>query len=488
MSPFQHGEVFVTEDGAETDLDLGHYERFIDEDLNQFSNLTTGKVYWNVLNKERAGEYLGETVQVIPHITGEIKSFIYAVGKKTNADVVITEIRRHDRRHRIPAFPGGYPSGGRRGRAAHLPVPACDARAIHLGLGRSQNPSLPSTRSRNCAAWASSPISSSAALTVHWMRISRLKFRCSAMSHPTASLKTARCPSCIAHRSCWSAAICPISSAGNSASTRPAPDLGEWTGMLARMDARQGRVKIALVGKYVKLHDAYLSVAEALHHAGYEVGCFVDIDWVDSETINDQTVGQLLAGADGIILPGGFGARGIPGMLCAANYARVHSIPYFGICLGMQIAVMSYARSVLGWADANSAEFDPDTTHPVIALMDEQHEVTQKGGTMRLGAYPCRILPESVLSRAYAAYEVRERHRHRYEFNNTFRTQLETAGLRVTGVSPNGKLVEAVEIPTHPFYIGVQFHPEFKSRPNHAHPLFRAFVAAAERRNQNHAD
>ena len=209
---------------------------------------------------------------------------------------------------------------------------------------------------------------------------------------------------------------------------------------------------------------------------------------MDSEAITDDTAGQLLAGADGIILPGGFGSRGIEGMLCAANYARKHGIPYFGICLGMQIAVMSYARSVLGWQDAHSTEFDPDTAHPVIALMNEQQEVTQKGGTMRLGAYPCRILPDSILSHAYAAEEIQERHRHRYEFNSTFRDTLEQAGLRVTGVSPSGKLVEAVEIPDHPFYVGVQFHPEFKSRPNHAHPLFRAFIAAAERRNQNHAD
>lgn len=487
MSPFQHGEVFVTEDGAETDLDLGHYERFIDEDLNQFSNLTTGKVYWNVLNKERAGEYLGETVQVIPHITGEIKSFIYAVGKKTNADVVITEI------------------GGTTGDIESQPFLEA-IRQVAAEVGR-----------RNCLflhvtlvpfiSGSDEPKSKPTQHSVKELRgmgiqpdliICRVDRPLDEDIKAKISLFCNVAPDCVIEnrtvpelyraplmleRSHLSDIVCR--ELGIDA---PAPDLGEWTGMLARMDARQGRVKIALVGKYVKLHDAYLSVAEALHHAGYEVGCFVDIDWVDSETINDQTVGQLLAGADGVILPGGFGARGIPGMLCAANYARVHGIPYFGICLGMQIAVMSYARSVLGWADANSAEFDPDTTHPVIALMDEQHEVTQKGGTMRLGAYPCRILPESALSRAYAAYEVRERHRHRYEFNNTFRTQLETAGLRVTGVSPNGKLVEAVEIPTHPFYIGVQFHPEFKSRPNHAHPLFRAFVAAAERRNQNHAD
>ena len=487
MSPFQHGEVFVTEDGAETDLDLGHYERFIDEDLNQFSNLTTGKVYWNVLGKERAGEYLGETVQVIPHITGEIKSFIYGVGQKTGADVVITEI------------------GGTTGDIESQPFLEA-IRQVAAEVGR-----------RNCLflhvtlvpfiSGSDEPKSKPTQHSVKELRgmgiqpdliICRVDRPLDEDIKAKISLFCNVAPDCvIENRTVPELYRAPLMLERSHLSDIvcrelgldvPAPDLGEWTEMLARMDARDGRVKIALVGKYVKLHDAYLSVAEALHHAGYEVGCFVDIDWVDSEAITDDTAGQLLAGADGIILPGGFGSRGIEGMLCAANYARKHGIPYFGICLGMQIAVMSYARSVLGWQDAHSTEFDPDTAHPVIALMNEQQEVTQKGGTMRLGAYPCRVLPDSSLSHAYAAEEIQERHRHRYEFNSTFRDTLEQAGLRVTGVSPSGKLVEAVEIPDHPFYVGVQFHPEFKSRPNHAHPLFRAFIAAAERRNQNHAD
>lgn len=487
MSPFQHGEVFVTEDGVETDLDLGHYERFIDEDLNQFSNLTTGKVYWNVLNKERAGEYLGETVQVIPHITGEIKSFIYGVGQKTGADVVITEI------------------GGTTGDIESQPFLEA-IRQVAAEVGR-----------RNCLflhvtlvpfiSGSDEPKSKPTQHSVKELRgmgiqpdliICRVDRPLDEEIKAKISLFCNVAPDCvIENRTVPELYRAPLMLERSHLSDIvcrelgldvPAPDLGEWTEMLARMDARNGRVKIALVGKYVKLHDAYLSVAEALHHAGYEVGCFVDIDWVDSEAITDDTAGQLLAGADGIILPGGFGSRGIEGMLCAANYARKHGIPYFGICLGMQIAVMSYARSVLGWQDAHSTEFDPDTAHPVIALMNEQQEVTQKGGTMRLGAYPCRVLPDSILSHAYAAEEIQERHRHRYEFNSTFRDTLEQSGLRVTGVSPSGKLVEAVEIPDHPFYVGVQFHPEFKSRPNHAHPLFRAFIAAAERRNQNHAD
>lgn len=487
MNPYQHGEVFVTEDGAETDLDLGHYERFTDEDLTVDSSITSGKVYWSVLSREREGAFLGGTVQVIPHITGEIKERIYRVGRREEADVVITEI------------------GGTTGDIESQPFLEA-IRQVAAEVGR-----------RNCLflhvtlvpfiSGSDEPKSKPTQHSVKELRgmgiqpdliICRVDRPLDEEIKAKISLFCNVAPDCvIENRTVPELYRAPLMLERSHLSDIvcrelgldvPAPDLGEWTEMLARMDARNGRVKIALVGKYVKLHDAYLSVAEALHHAGYEVGCFVDIDWVDSEAITDDTAGQLLAGADGIILPGGFGSRGIEGMLCAANYARKHGIPYFGICLGMQIAVMSYARSVLGWQDAHSTEFDPDTAHPVIALMNEQQEVTQKGGTMRLGAYPCRILPDSILSHAYAAEEIQERHRHRYEFNSTFRDTLEQAGLRVTGVSPSGKLVEAVEIPDHPFYVGVQFHPEFKSRPNHAHPLFRAFIAAAERRNQNHAD
>lgn len=487
MNPYQHGEVFVTEDGAETDLDLGHYERFTDEDLTVDSSITSGKVYWSVLSREREGAFLGGTVQVIPHITGEIKERIYRVGRREEADVVITEI------------------GGTTGDIESQPFLEA-IRQVAAEVGR-----------RNCLflhvtlvpfiSGSDEPKSKPTQHSVKELRgmgiqpdliICRVDRPLDEDIKAKISLFCNVAPDCvIENRTVPELYRAPLMLERSHLSDIvcrelgldvPAPDLGEWTEMLARMDARNGRVKIALVGKYVKLHDAYLSVAEALHHAGYEVGCFVDIDWVDSEAITDDTAGRLLAGADGIILPGGFGSRGIEGMLCAANYARKHGIPYFGICLGMQIAVMSYARSVLGWQDAHSTEFDPDTAHPVIALMNEQQEVTQKGGTMRLGAYPCRVLPDSILSHAYAAEEIQERHRHRYEFNSTFRDTLEQAGLRVTGISPSGKLVEAVEIPDHPFYVGVQFHPEFKSRPNHAHPLFRAFIAAAERRNQNHAD
>ena len=260
--------------------------------------------------------------------------------------------------------------------------------------------------------------------------------------------------------------------------------MSEWYEMIDRIDNRKGTVKIALVGKYVRLHDAYLSVAEALQHAGFENGVKVDIDWVDSEEINDSTVDKLLSGSDGVILPGGFGQRGIEGMVCAANFCRVRNIPYFGICLGMQIAVISYARNVLHYADANSGEFAPESQHCVIDLMESQHGVSKKGGTMRLGAYPCQIRPGTRMAEAYQQEQISERHRHRYEFNNQFREEIEQAGMTISGTSPSGELVETVEIPGHPFYVGVQFHPEFKSRPNRAHPLFKAFIAASKKRSQ----
>ena len=483
MSPFQHGEVFVTEDGAETDLDLGHYERFIDEDLNRFSNLTTGKVYWNVLNKERAGEYLGETVQVIPHITGEIKSFIYSVGKKTNADVVITEI------------------GGTTGDIESQPFLEA-IRQVAAEVGR-----------RNCLflhvtlipyiTGSDEPKSKPTQHSVKELRgmgiqpdliicrtdqplddeiRAKISLFCNVRPDCVIENRTVpvlyRAPMML-EESHLSDIVCR-----ELALDVPEADLSDWLHMLARIDARQGHLKIALVGKYVKLHDAYLSVAEALQHAGYETGHFVDIEWVDAEELSDATVDKMLGSVDGIILPGGFGGRGVDGMICAANYARVQGVPYFGICLGMQIAVIAYARSVAGWPDANSSEFDPATAHPVIDLMESQQGVSKKGGTMRLGAYPCQIGPDTRLAQAYGCAAVSERHRHRYEFNNAFRQTLEQAGLAISGTSPSGELVETVELPDHPFYIGVQFHPEFKSRPNRAHPLFRAFLQAAAHRAQ----
>ena len=479
ISPFQHGEVYVTEDGAETDLDLGHYERFIDEDLNQFSNLTTGKVYWNVLNKERAGEYLGETVQVIPHITNEIKSFIYSVGDKAGADIVITEIGGTTGDIESQPFLEAI-------RQISVEVGRRSCLFIHVTLvpyisGSDEPKSKPTQHSvKELRGMGISPD----------MIVARVDRPMDAEIRHKISMFCSVPPDCVIENrtlpvlyeaplmleeSHFSDIVCRELSIAN-----PRGDLSDWRDMLERIENRRGHVKIALVGKYVRLHDAYLSVAEALRHGGYENGVFVDIDWVDSEEMNEANVDKYLSGADGMILPGGFGGRGIEGMLCAANYARVQGIPYFGICLGMQIAVISYARQVLGYEDANSSEFDPESAHCVIDLMESQQGVSRKGGTMRLGAYPCHVKQGTRLAEAYGVDDISERHRHRYEFNNAFREELEAAGLVVSGTSPSGALVETVELPNHPFYIGVQFHPEFKSRPNRAHPLFRAFIAAAK--------
>lgn len=484
MSPFQHGEVFVTDDGAETDLDLGHYERFIDENLNKFSNLTTGKVYWNVLNKERAGEYLGETVQVIPHITNEIKSFIYSVGQKTKADIVITEI------------------GGTTGDIESQPFLEA-IRQVASEVGR-----------RNCLfihvtlvpfiSGSDEPKSKPTQHSVKELRgigiqpdiiVARVdrplddeiknKIGLFCNIHPDSVIENRTLPvlyqaPLMLEESHFSDIVCRELAIG-----APKGDMSDWMNMLDRIASRSCHVKIALVGKYVKLHDAYLSVAEALQHGGYETGVFVDIDWVDSEELSDATADKLLSDCDGIIVPGGFGERGVDGMLCAASYARLHNIPYFGICLGMQIAVMAYARDIIGYADANSSEFDKECDHPVIDLMESQQGVSKKGGTMRLGAYPCKIRPDTQMSAAYGEELISERHRHRYEFNNLFRAEIEAHGMIISGTSPSGELVETVELPNSAFYVGVQFHPEFKSRPNRAHPLFKAFIGASIKRSQS---
>ncbi len=479
MSPYQHGEVFVTEDGSETDLDLGHYERFIDEDLNKFSNLTSGRVYWNVLSKERSGAYLGSTVQIIPHVTTEIKDAIYSLAKKTQADVVITEI------------------GGTTGDIESQPFLEA-IRQIGHEVGRT-----------NC-------------LFIHVTLVPYLKSSAEHKSKPTQhSVKELMAsgifPDIIVTRSdepleqsikekialfCNVKRDCVIENktvpvlyeaplmlrqeqldtivCRELNLTTKEPDLTEWESMLHTIKAAKKNVRIALVGKYIQLHDAYLSVMEALKHASWALGSQVHIDWIDSELVTEQSVRDLLAEADGILVPGGFGDRGIEGKILAARYAREHRIPYLGICLGMQIAVIEYARSVLGYADAHSSEFNPDSTHPVIALMPDQRGNIPKGGTMRLGTYPCVISDTSFMSKAYKGERIiAERHRHRYEFNNDFRRNLIDAGLVISGTSPDGSLVEAVELKDHPFFVGVQYHPEFKSRPNRPHPLFSLFIASS---------
>lgn len=478
MSPFQHGEVYVTEDGAETDLDLGHYERFIDENLNKFSNLTTGKVYSNVLEKERNGEYLGETVQVIPHITNEIKEFIYAVGKHSDADVVITEIGGTVGDIESQPFLEAI-------RQVSLEVGLENSLFIHVCLvpyikGSDEHKSKPAQHSAK-------------ELRSLGINPDILVLRCDEPLEESIFKKIAMF--CNVKTDCVIENItlpvlyeAPMMLEKNNFSdivcrelgiNLPAGDMSEWQEMLNRIKASEKQVKIALVGKYVQLHDAYLSVAEALRHAGYENGAVVDIKWVDSELITEYTVEELLGDCDGIIVPGGFGNRGVQGKINAARYAREHDVPYFGICLGMQTAVIEFARHKLGFTNANSSEFDKDTQYPVIDLMPDQQGNIPLGGTMRLGAYPCKIRKNTIMERAYGKPEVAERHRHRYEFNNTYRDVFEENGMIFTGTSPNGMLVEAVEIPANKFYIGVQYHPEFKSRPNKAHPIFREFIKAA---------
>lgn len=480
MSPYQHGEVYVTEDGTETDLDLGHYERFIDEDLNKYSNLTTGKVYWNVLNKERRGEYLGSTVQVIPHITNEIKEFVYRVGKKTDADVVITEI------------------GGTIGDIESQPFIEA-VRQISLETGRENSLFIHVTLVpflRGSDEHKSKPTQHSVKeLQGMGINPNIIVLRCDEPLEDAIFKKISLfCnvkPDCVIEnltlpnlyeaplmleRARFSEVVCR--ELGIEAAE---PDLTEWIQMVEQSKVRTKTVQIGLVGKYVGLHDAYLSVAEALRHAGYGHQAQVEIQWIDSEELTPDSYEEKLAGLDGILVPGGFGSRGIEGMILAAKYAREQGLAYFGICLGMQVAVIEYARNVAGIFNANSGEFDEQCTDKVIDFMPGQSGDIDKGGTLRLGAYPCDIGPGTTMAACYEKSFISERHRHRYEFNNEYRQLLQDKGLVISGTSPDGRLVETVELTERPFYVGVQYHPEFKSRPNHPHPLFRGFVGAAIR-------
>ena len=478
MSPYQHGEVFVTEDGAETDLDLGHYERFIDENLNRYSNLTSGKVYWNVLNKERRGEYLGSTVQVIPHITNEIKAFVYRVANETDADVVITEI------------------GGTIGDIESQPFLEA-VRQISLEVGRENSLFIHVTwvPYLHASGEHKSKPTQHSVKELQGMGITPdiIVLRCDEPLEQgifeKISLFCNVKPDCVIEnrtldslyeaplmleRSGFSGVVCR--ELGIAAMP---PDLVDWERLVLSIEQRDDKVTIALVGKYVQLHDAYLSVAEALAHAGYAVRTHVHILWMDSEELNEGNCKEKLGVADGILVPGGFGDRGIDGMILAARYARENGIPYLGICLGMQMAVVEFARHAAGIADACSGEFHEASAHRVIDFMPGQSEEIAKGGTLRLGSYPCQIVPGTLLERCYGTNAIRERHRHRYEFNNAYRDALTAAGLVISGLSPDGRLVETVELADHPFYLGVQYHPEFKSRPNRPHPVFRAFVDAA---------
>ena len=478
MSPYQHGEVFVTDDGAETDLDLGHYERFINENLNKYSNLTSGRVYWNVLQREREGGYLGQTVQIIPHITNEIKDFIRAGAKATCADVLITEIGGTIGDIESQAFLEAI-------RQISIEEGRENCLFIHVTLV----PYLRATQEHKSKPTQHSVKELQASGITPNIIITRSD------EHLDDEIKKKIALFCNVRRDCvienvtlpclYEAPLMLHENGLDRVVCRelgldcPEPDLTSWRAMVEKIKNLDKTVKIAICGKYTKLHDAYLSINEALRHAGYVYGADVDIMWVDSENVTDENAARIFKEAKGILIPGGFGDRGIEGMISAAKYARENNVPLFGICLGMQIMTIEFARNVCGMKDANSTEFNPATPYPVIALMEGQQNITRKGGTMRLGSYPCVIKSGTLMASAYGTSLVHERHRHRYEFNNDFRRVFMDHGITLCGTSPDGSLIEAIELDANRFYIGVQFHPEFLSRPDKAHPLFREFVGAA---------
>ncbi len=486
MSPYQHGEVFVTEDGAETDLDLGHYERFIDENLNRYSNLTTGKVYWDVLNRERRGEFLGETVQIIPHITGAIKDYIYAVGKKTDADVVMTEIGGTIGDIESQPFLEAVRQIGREaGRENCLYVHVTLVPYIASSGEQKTKPTQHSVKELRQMGISPDIIVTRQEMPLEESARHKIALFCDVKPDCIIENLTVPCiyeAPLMLERSNFSAVACREL----GLETREA-DLTEWKEMLRRATEPVRTVKIALVGKYVRMRDAYLSVAEALRHGGFDNEVRTVIDWIEAEDVTEDTAEQLLKEADGILVPGGFGERGVEGKILTAKYAREHDVPYLGICLGMQTAVIEFARDAAGITDACSGEFS-DAGSKVIDLMPDQQGNIPKGGTMRLGAYECRLADGGMLRDIYGAESVAERHRHRYEFNNAFRDVLTSKGLRLEGLSPDGRLVEAVSVPGCRFFVGVQYHPEFKSRPNKAHPLFAAFIKAASERARGAKD
>ena len=478
INPIEHGEAFVTEDGAETDLDLGHYERFIDEDLNKYSTLSSGKVYWNVLQKERSGEYLGQTVQVIPHVTDEIKSFIYAAAKASDADIVISEI------------------GGTTGDIESLPFLEA-VRQIHSEIGPGNSIFIHVTLVPYLYAsheYKSKPTQHSVkelqSLGIipdvivirsegHVGDDIKRKIALFSNVKQDSVIENVNTPLLYeAPLMFEKQRFCEIVLTHLGIDAGP-PDMSEWEAMIDRVVSRDKVITIGLVGKYTKLHDAYYSVVQALNHAGYEIGAKIEIKWIESETVTYNNAAEILSDADGIIVPGGFGERGIQGMIEACRYARENNIPYFGISLGMQVGAIEYARNVMGLSSANSTEFDPQTSDPVVHLAKGNESGISKGGTMRLGAYPCITKIGSRIQEIYGKKEISERHRHRCEINNNYINSFEKAGLLISGQSPDGRFVEAIELPDKDFYIGVGYHPEFKSRPNRAHPLFREFARAA---------
>ena len=478
MNPIQHGEVFVTEDGTETDLDLGHYERFIDENLDKNSNVTTGKVYWSVLQKERRGDYGGGTVQVIPHITNEIKSRFYRnfTDKETRIAIIevggtVGDIESQPFLESIRQFQ--HEVGKENAILIHVtlipylrasqemktkPTQASVKELQGMGIRpdiivcRSEYP-LDQGLKDKIALFCNVPNN-------HVLQNLDVEYLCEApLAMEKEHLAQVACE-CL-NLDC------------------PEPDLTDWKLMVESLRTPTSEVTIALVGKYTQLHDAYISVVEALKHGGISNRCVVDLNWVDSETVTAENVADKLSGVNGILVPGGFGDRGIEGMLHAIRYARENKIPYLGLCLGMQLSIVEFARNVIGYNDAHSIELDPSTTHPVIALMPDQNDVEDIGGTLRLGSYPCVLDKDSKAYQLYGDETIHERHRHRYEVNNDYRTVLTEHGMKLSGLSPDGRIVEMCELPAHPFFVATQAHPELKSRPNRPHPLFRGFVTAA---------
>lgn len=476
MSPFQHGEVFVTDDGAETDLDLGHYERFIDENLNKYSNLTSGRVYWNVLNKERRGEYLGQTVQIIPHVTNEIKDFILKNAKVTEADVSIVEIGGTiGDIESQPFLEAIRQLAAEVGRRNCLFIHVCLVPYISGSNEFKSKPTQHSVKEMMAVGLHPDIIVTRSDSEVPLEIKKKISSFCNVSEDCVIDNRTLSSlyeVPLMLHDQKMDDVVCR-----ELGIEKTKIDLTEWKKMVDSIHTRDGEIQIALVGKYVKLHDSYLSIVESLNHASFAVGKNVKIKWVDSDSVTDDSAQGIFGDCAGVILPGGFGSRGIEGMISTARFCRIHKKPYFGICLGMQIAVIAFARDVLGYKDANSREFDEMCEHPVIDLMKDQEGVIM-GGTMRLGKYPCKIQKNTILHKAYNADLIEERHRHRYEFNNDYRDEMKKAGLIIGGTSPDDKIVETVELSSkeHPFYVGVQFHPEFKSRPNNAGPLFVEFL------------
>ncbi|HXG41832.1 MAG TPA: CTP synthase [Dehalococcoidia bacterium] len=484
MSPYQHGEVFVTADGAETDLDLGHYERFLDQDLTGLSSVTAGQIYQAVIAKERRGDYLGRTIQAVPHVTNEIKERIRAVGRMAGAQIVVVEV------------------GGTVGDIEGQPFLEAirqmrneegrdDTLSLHVTLlpylsttgELKTKPTQHSVRELRSLGIQPDVIVCRSDLPVGEDLREKISLFCDVPRRAVVPLLTM--PTIYEVP-----LVLEEAGLGDYIGERlglpdAQRDLKDWQEWVQRLKEPEGEVEVAVVGKYVELPDAYLSVKEALIHAGVAHHVAVRLRWVHSQDLEHRSPDSLLEGVDGIVVPGGFGERGVEGKIAAAHYARQHGVPYLGLCLGMQVMVMEYARHVLGWEGAHSTEFDPETPYPVICLMEEQMGVTEKGGTMRLGSYPCQLRPGTLARQAYGTDLVMERHRHRYEFNNRYRDQLEGAGLVCSGTSPDGGLVEVCEVQGHPFMVGSQFHPEFRSRPGRPHPLFLGLVGAAlERRRQ----